>query len=557
MQKLLNETRRYIRGFFALCIKNDRLIYPLALALFSTAYALLCVKYIGSNSIWLDEGFTRYMVAQNNPLKIFYYTCFDVHPPLYYEVLWLWSRPFGASIMSLRLFSTLFGVLTIVVSSVFLRRIFGKTAGYAAIFAISAFPLLIRYGSEMRMYTLGIFIALLATIYFAKALCQEKLDNYSDSPNSKKCWKNYTIVAVLCAWTHYFLLLVVLSHIAYRLYSIHAKPYFLRHSPNKSKNVFKNSVNSKPFKKYMKYATIFSAFPILAMIIQGAVITAKGFWIGEVSTDTINNALKQVLMYSSGIQNVSWSALVYYVLIVLSIWTVSSALRANQTSSTSISSPTTGTSPTTFSSETLRLFVWSSAIPVCAILIASLPPLNPMFNIRYILPSALFFILALCIVSAKKFLPSKIMYCFLAISLIIGNINLHNAGNGFDQYTPSTKQLVEKVNSVSEKGETYIAASGYYYYSLSAYDSASHPVYFMQDTLQLPLTTERMLRDTNIGKITNNAEFFSKGKTFWLFGDNLNDAQNPPTSVKVKALKTVDMKSENKSDLAAVKYIVE
>jgi len=57
---------------------------------------LLRVFRLGDQSIWYDEGVSLYL-AQQTPGQIIRHTAGDIHPPLYYLVLHVWTSVVGDS----------------------------------------------------------------------------------------------------------------------------------------------------------------------------------------------------------------------------------------------------------------------------------------------------------------------------------------------------------------------------------------------------------------------------------------------------------------------------
>lgn len=78
----------------------------------------------------------------------------DTNPPLYYVLLYGWTRAFGAGDAALRLFSVLCSLATFPVLWSLAQRLGGGTAALAAgiLFAVS--PLCVLYATEGRMYAL-------------------------------------------------------------------------------------------------------------------------------------------------------------------------------------------------------------------------------------------------------------------------------------------------------------------------------------------------------------------------------------------------------------------
>jgi hypothetical protein len=114
-------------------------IVVLGLAL--RAYAL------GAESFWVDEIFTARVVLDYSPAYIlFRLPIQDPHPPLYYELLWLWTRATGVSETSLRALSALFGAATVPLVYAVADRLYDRRVGLVAalFFAVSPFYRLSR-----------------------------------------------------------------------------------------------------------------------------------------------------------------------------------------------------------------------------------------------------------------------------------------------------------------------------------------------------------------------------------------------------------------------------
>src|SRR5688572_20559441 len=63
-------------------------------------------------ALWHDEAFSA-LYLRYSWGEMMHRIGLDVHPPLYYWVLRIWSYVFGSSLLSLRSLSILFGILTI------------------------------------------------------------------------------------------------------------------------------------------------------------------------------------------------------------------------------------------------------------------------------------------------------------------------------------------------------------------------------------------------------------------------------------------------------------
>ncbi|MEI7891267.1 MAG: glycosyltransferase family 39 protein [bacterium] len=124
---------------------------------------------------WYDEAFTGIAVKENFHDMIVMIVN-DVHPPLYYLVLKLFSGFFGYSVFGIRLFSAIFGVLCVWAVYLVARELFGKsTAALWSSFVVAVSPFAIQYSQEARMYSMLVFLILIASYFFLKGLRTNKI----------------------------------------------------------------------------------------------------------------------------------------------------------------------------------------------------------------------------------------------------------------------------------------------------------------------------------------------------------------------------------------------
>jgi len=74
----------------------------IVLGLGLVVFTLLVLHSITASTIWFDEAFSAY-ISQFSFFDIARYTATDVHPPLYYWILKLWTEFFGTSELAFRL----------------------------------------------------------------------------------------------------------------------------------------------------------------------------------------------------------------------------------------------------------------------------------------------------------------------------------------------------------------------------------------------------------------------------------------------------------------------
>lgn len=137
-------------------------------------------------------------------------------PPLYFSVLKIWGAVFGNGVWGLRSFSVLFGVLTVWVGYLFVKELFqNKTDKVKSLSLISALllavnPWLILSSMQATAVALASFFVLLTSYLWLKALRK----------NTRRAWVFYAISLAMGLYTHYFIILVLITHISYTVYDV-------------------------------------------------------------------------------------------------------------------------------------------------------------------------------------------------------------------------------------------------------------------------------------------------------------------------------------------------
>ena len=194
-------------------IKRKRVFLILTPAFLGVLYMALCIFNL-RQSIWFDESFSSYLTRFDFG-KIWSLTAADVHPPLYYFLLKIWAHAFGHVDFAMRMMSTVFGAVAILFAFLWLKYKYGLKAAMVASFLLSISPVFVRYGQEMRMYTMVLAIVFAATYFLQLAI-----------DNGKKIW--WIIYAVLVAagmWTHYFAAFAWCAHLVYLLITYGVKGF--------------------------------------------------------------------------------------------------------------------------------------------------------------------------------------------------------------------------------------------------------------------------------------------------------------------------------------------
>ncbi len=138
--------------------RTNRWMIPLLLIAFALRLHLL-----GGAPVWWDEGWTVWLIR--HPLgAVPSLASRDVHPPLYFLLLWPWQHLAGETTFALRFVSVAGGVLIVALVFRLGTGWLGPRAGLlaATLAALSRFA--IWWSQEMRMYTLATVLGLLTLL---------------------------------------------------------------------------------------------------------------------------------------------------------------------------------------------------------------------------------------------------------------------------------------------------------------------------------------------------------------------------------------------------------
>ncbi len=162
----------------------------LALTLFA---AVLRVATLNVQSIWLDESATIILVHRGFSGMLSHLSSSESAPPLYYVLVWLWTRIFGAGPLGFRSFSALLGTLTVPVMYLAGRRISPRVGVWAAALA-AVNPAMYYFSQEARAYALLILLSAAAFALWQRALAEPSARNLA-------WWSALSCLALLA---HYF-----------------------------------------------------------------------------------------------------------------------------------------------------------------------------------------------------------------------------------------------------------------------------------------------------------------------------------------------------------------
>jgi uncharacterized membrane protein len=221
-------------------------------------------------SLWADEAFTMALTA-HNPVDIWRITSADVHPPLFYYMLWAFRSIFGSSVFVARTFSALGTLGTILLGVGPLRRAIGDRAALIFSVFVIATPVLLAYSQDVRMYSWALCFVTGMAIYLFLAIRDSR----------RRDWIMASLFTAAAMYTHLYSLLAAF------FLALAALGYLLLRDRRKL----------KAFLPAMAVPALLF-LPWLFTLIQQSRKIAGSFWIPEV-TDAV---VTDTLAYSFGLK---------------------------------------------------------------------------------------------------------------------------------------------------------------------------------------------------------------------------------------------------------------
>lgn len=430
----------------------DRYWWIVAIGAGLLAMAVTLLASLGQ-SVWFDEGYSI-LIAREDVSKLLALTGVDAHPPLYYLVLKLWGDLWSFAELPLRGLSALFLGGSITVALLIAKRWFGLRAALVSLPLLVLAPFLLRYGYEIRMYSLATFIGVLATYVLLRA-------------QESKGWKWWAFYAVLVAagmYTLYMMLAVWLAHAVWLLV------VSIKHARSK-----------KAIQKWWRWPWLYAfggAVLLFAVYAPTALYQFTNSALPgmgkEVTLTVLADMASMVFVYQPGWQVAGWLTLLLLAVLTTAIVAVVVAYR----------------SLGGVSRERYGLLLCLVLVPVLFFALSSLPPREPMFIMRYIAHVVLFFHLLLGVslgvalgASRKKNKLWVMAGCVVIIATqAIGVVNLGQVGN-FNlerMQHAQTKSIVARYGCHPDK-TTIIADDPYTYIDVAYYLGACNLRFYSQN----------------------------------------------------------------------------
>lgn len=156
------------------------------------------LSLVWNSNVWMDEAFTA-SLAHHSFKEVIYLSMMDTLPPLYNIILWLTTSIFGYTVPVMKITSVLPMIGVMIIAATTLRKRFNLVTASSFILLITAMPLMLNYGVEIRMYSLGFLFATASGIFCYEVICESTFKN----------WALFTVFSVLAGYSHHFAFVAV------------------------------------------------------------------------------------------------------------------------------------------------------------------------------------------------------------------------------------------------------------------------------------------------------------------------------------------------------------
>ena len=162
----------------------------------AAVFLLLSAVYISlvwNNNVWMDEAFTASLV-HTDLAGVISRSMADTLPPLYNIILKFTTDVFGYTVPVMKMTSVVPMLLTLLAGATTVRKRFGIRTAVLFMLLITFMPLVLYYGVEIRMYSMGFLFATLSGIWAYENVCEPSVKNLAV----------FTVVSTLAGYTHHF-----------------------------------------------------------------------------------------------------------------------------------------------------------------------------------------------------------------------------------------------------------------------------------------------------------------------------------------------------------------
>ena len=151
------------------------------------------ISLVWNNNVWMDEAFTASLV-HTDFAGVIERSMADTLPPLYNIFLWTMTAVFGYSTPVMKITSLIPMIATLFIGATVVRKRWGNKVAALFMMLVTLMPLMLSFGVEIRMYSMGFFFATASGVYAYEFACD----------TTKKNMALFVIFSTLAGYTHHF-----------------------------------------------------------------------------------------------------------------------------------------------------------------------------------------------------------------------------------------------------------------------------------------------------------------------------------------------------------------
>jgi mannosyltransferase len=186
------------------------------LALVMVAAAIRIIT-IDNQSFWADEALTAYEAGLPFTAMLHTVTSIETTPPLYFLLIWIWSKAFGTSEVALRSISAMAGVAVVPIAYLCARELIDRRAGLIAAALVAVNPFMIWYSQEARAYMLLAALSGASFLWFLRT-------RRDPSRRNLGWWAAFSALALM---THFFAGFAVAAEAVWLLWTARSRATLL------------------------------------------------------------------------------------------------------------------------------------------------------------------------------------------------------------------------------------------------------------------------------------------------------------------------------------------
>lgn len=172
----------------------------------------LVVRLLLVRGIWVDEAISIDQAQMSLPGMLQDLRENDVHPPLYFVVLWLSSRAFGYGELAVHIPSIAAGIALVPAMFLAGREVFDRRTGLVAAGLAAFAPLVVWYSQEARGYALLMLLAVVAVWAQAMVLRDGRA----------RYWAAYGAATIALVYAEYWsIVLIAVQQVAFAAVAWH------------------------------------------------------------------------------------------------------------------------------------------------------------------------------------------------------------------------------------------------------------------------------------------------------------------------------------------------